>query len=156
MGVHYVFYCTVLPRCFSLLAVTPAPPPPPLLNPLTPSPSYYSHPHCPSHHLAPTFTAQYHHLTPSPLTPFTPSPLHSISPPHTLPSNTIHILTTPLIITTSPPSPQPSLPAVSTVRDNHSHHCPLLPQLQPRWALPQIVPACLRSSIENSVIAMLD
>ena len=122
---------TTLPRCYA-----PPPPQPPYTLPLI------------------LFTPSLPQSPPS-------AHLHrSISPPHTLPSNTIHTLTTPLIITTSPPSPQPSLPAVSTLRDNHSHRCPLLPQLphpppinlytwQPRWALPQIVPACLRSSIEN-------
>ena len=133
-----------VPYC---LAVTPSsllrppPPPPPLLNPLTPSPSNYSHPHCPRHHLAPTFTAQYHHVTPSPLTPFTPSPLHSLAPPHHLhPSHRCL---------------QSVLSEITTATVAHSSPSCLIPPpinlytWQPRWELPQIVPACLRSSIEN-------
>ena len=74
----------ILPRCYTLLAVTP-PPPPYTLPLILFAPSLPQAP--PSAHLH-----------------------RSILPPHTLPSNTIHTLTTPLIITTSPPSPQPSLP----------------------------------------------
>ena len=72
-----------------LLAVTP-PPPPPILGQTSCIGLFYLH-----------------YMPQSPPS----SHLHrSISPPHTLPSNTIHTLTTPLIITTSPPSPHPSLP----------------------------------------------